>query len=120
MNGLWCYIDKNSTCWEEIYTDSVFWVYSDEAGIIVRKYKLANGTITQTYVDGTLYAEYKIISLTNNKVCFIFDGENGELRKIPKKYDTKEIIKGDTAAVWKYINDYRKRKYKWELRHKKE
>jgi len=114
--GLWSFVDKNSTYWEEIYTDSLFWVYSDEVGILKRRYEIEKNIIKQRYLDGSAYLNYEILKASRNSILFICEGEKGELRRIDEIYDLDQITAGDTALKWKYVQDYRRRKFAWENR----
>lgn len=114
--GLWSFVDKNSTYWEEIYTDSLFWVYSDEVGISKRRYEIEKNIIKQRYLDGSAYLNYEILKASRNSILFICEGEKGELKRIDEIYDLDQITAGDTALKWKYVQDYRRRKFAWENR----
>lgn len=112
--GLWYFVDKDSVYWEEIYTDSLFWVYSDEVGVSKRKYKIEKNIIEQSYLDGSAYLDYEILKISKNSISFVCKGEKGELKHIDHDYDLDKIVSGDKVLIWKYIQDYRRRKYDWE------
>jgi hypothetical protein len=119
--GLWSFVDNRSTYWEEIYTDSLFWVYSEELGVVMRKYLLQGDTcLIQTYMNGTHYADYEIKEVSSNRISYMLDGQLGVLNRIRSKYDFNAIVQGDSAKRANYVEEYRKRKYRWESKHRKQ
>ena len=114
IKGLWYFIANDSSYWQEIYTDSSFWCYSEEIGVMRRNYKREGDMIKIFYLDGSLDRQLKIIDSSSETITYLFMEQEEKLNKINKEYDLIKIVNGDSLASQNYIDDYRLRKYNWE------
>lgn len=112
--GTWAFVDNTGNYWEEIYTDSIVWNFSEEAGLMVLRYQVVGNRLDKFDIDDTPYYSCEIISWNSKQILINCGGDTVKCERITKEYSIANIVRSDGEERHKYISDYYERKREFE------
>jgi hypothetical protein len=115
VNGIWHFKYKNGLYWEELFLDSIGWMYSAEVGVSRFHCNTDSQNICKTNEDGSNLTCYYILKMNRNSIKVVQDGMDTLLfKRIKKSYNYRLLIEGNDIELSRYRRDYYERKARTE------
>jgi hypothetical protein len=113
--GIWCYIGKDSSYNEVIFTDSLLWNYDEAFGVIRWLYRIEGDSLKVFNLDGTDFRQFRISAKGDSLFLEPTRTVNGYRRMSMERDKLLRIVHGDEREVDEYWLNLIKRKNKWYL-----
>ncbi len=117
IKGIWWCLDIDSTYFEVVISDSVYWMYHNSAGVIAYDYELTDNKVLRRYYKTTHdpITSLTVVKQVPDTIWIVADsGYELKLQRLKLGLDVDKIIDLDPAFVDRYIAGYRDRKRQWE------